>query len=469
MGGEGSGRKVDPNKAFLEQTPVGHTEGGTVIMPDYSGVSSHERTLTDFDARYSGAVALWDRTGTVLSPKTAGDNIETTGAGVFEGLTPYNNGTADLGSVPFKWRSLHLSEDATITGNITIGGTVDGIDIATDVAANTTHRGEDGSDHADVAALMSASGSYLTAETDPVFLALSGSLDYIPTGGETDPIFLALSGAFLTDESDPIFIATSGAFWQDATTDTGTNKTFDSFTNHIEADEVHEELRNETGSTINRGDAVYISGFSVGLTRALVTLADNSSPATMPAVAILESSSLANNATGHFIEIGSLTDVDTGEWNVGDDLYISGAVSTGNTLTNVKPTGANEQVQKVAVVLRSHASNGVLEIFGAGRTNDSPNSISITGDISGANLWGSGSISGASMFVGINPVLTSFTETDPVWLAQSGAYYLDVSGALVSGATVTNAGDIATNTADIIPISGATVQNTAVSVPEFNK
>ena len=58
MGGEGSGRKVDPNKAFLEQTPVGHTEGGTVIMPDYSGVSSHERTLIDFDARYSGAVAL---------------------------------------------------------------------------------------------------------------------------------------------------------------------------------------------------------------------------------------------------------------------------------------------------------------------------------------------------------------------------------------------------------------------------
>ena len=34
-----------------------------------------------------------------------------------------------------------------VTGNITVSGTVDGIDIATDVAANTTHRSSDGTDH----------------------------------------------------------------------------------------------------------------------------------------------------------------------------------------------------------------------------------------------------------------------------------------------------------------------------------
>ena len=37
-----------------------------------------------------------------------------------------------------------------IAGNITLGGTVDGIDIATDVAANTTHISSDGTDHANV-------------------------------------------------------------------------------------------------------------------------------------------------------------------------------------------------------------------------------------------------------------------------------------------------------------------------------
>ncbi len=123
---------------------------------------------------------------------------------------------------------------------------------------------------------------------------------------------------------------------------------------------------------MNRGDAVYISGYSVGQERALVTLADSSAAATMPAIAILEDSSLANNATGHFIETGNLADMDTNSWNVGDNLYISETGTTGNTLTNTKPTGT-ALVQRVAVVLRKHASNGVIEIFGAGRSNDLPN------------------------------------------------------------------------------------------------
>jgi len=38
-------------------------------------------------------------------------------------------------------------DNVYINGNIGLTGTVDGIDIATDVAANTTHRGSDGSDH----------------------------------------------------------------------------------------------------------------------------------------------------------------------------------------------------------------------------------------------------------------------------------------------------------------------------------
>jgi len=84
------------------------------------------------------APALWDRTGTVLSPVTAGDNIETSGAGVFEGLNPYGIGTADLGSGTFKWRTLFLTADANVGGNVNVTGTVDGIDIATDVAANTS-------------------------------------------------------------------------------------------------------------------------------------------------------------------------------------------------------------------------------------------------------------------------------------------------------------------------------------------
>jgi len=38
-------------------------------------------------------------------------------------------------------------KDINITENIIVGGLVDGVDVATDVGANTTHRTSDGSDH----------------------------------------------------------------------------------------------------------------------------------------------------------------------------------------------------------------------------------------------------------------------------------------------------------------------------------
>ncbi len=114
------------NNSAASRNPTIYVEGTTASRAELPAIRGA-----------SAAGGLWNRAGTVLSPATAGDNIETTGAGVFEGLTPYNNGTADLGSGSFKWRTLILSENITLGGNITISGTVDGIDIATDVAANT--------------------------------------------------------------------------------------------------------------------------------------------------------------------------------------------------------------------------------------------------------------------------------------------------------------------------------------------
>ena len=59
---------------------------------------------------------------------------------------------------------------------------------------------------------MSLSGSlpYVATETDPVFMSLSGSLGYVVT--ELDPVFMSLSGAFLKTETDPVFMSLSGSF-----------------------------------------------------------------------------------------------------------------------------------------------------------------------------------------------------------------------------------------------------------------
>jgi hypothetical protein len=96
-----------------------------------------------------------------------------------------------------------------------------------------------------------------------------------------------------------------------------TNTTLDSFTNTNHADAVHIEMRNETGSALTKGDVVYISGYSVGQDKPLVSLANSGSASTMPAIAMLRETTLANNATGRFIITGRISSVDTSAFTAG--------------------------------------------------------------------------------------------------------------------------------------------------------
>ena len=111
--------------------------------------------------------------------------------------------------------------------------------------------------------------------------------------------------------------------WTDTSTNTGTNKTLDDFSNKIEADEVHIQIRNESGSTMTKGQLVYISGYNVGLDRTLVTLADASSSSTMPMLAMINDGDVVNNADGHATVSGRVFDIDTSAFAVGDAVYVS--------------------------------------------------------------------------------------------------------------------------------------------------
>lgn len=72
------------------------------------------------------------------------------------GVLDFNVGTGGIGVLHLKsdgkigMGTPTPSEILDVVGNIAVSGTVDGIDIATDVAANTTHSGSAGTDHSDV-------------------------------------------------------------------------------------------------------------------------------------------------------------------------------------------------------------------------------------------------------------------------------------------------------------------------------
>jgi len=126
--------------------------------------------------------------------------------------------------------------------------------------------------------------------------------------------------------------------------------------------------KNETGSTIGAGVPVYISGQSGSGTEFTVDVADSDGSGTMPAIGITTASA-NDNAEVSILTFGRFVGLDTSSFSVGDELY----VSTTGTLTTTPPTGETALLQKIAKVIRSHASDGEIFVQGAGRSNAVPN------------------------------------------------------------------------------------------------
>lgn len=143
-------------------------------------------------------------------------------------------------------------------------------------------------------------------------------------------------------------------------------------------------VRNTSGSTLNIGDPVYITGYNAGQARVTVDLADADDSAKYPAIGLMPTS-LGNNQNGVVQVSGFLTGYDTSLLNVNDPLYLS---TTAGALTTTRPTGATDCVQAVGRVARANAS-GVVQVIGAGRCNDESNSIDpdrLTNDVGDNDL-----------------------------------------------------------------------------------
>ena len=137
-------------------------------------------------------------------------------------------------------------------------------------------------------------------------------------------------------------------------------------------------VRNTSGSTIYKGQAVYVTGLS-GDTPT-VSLAKANSASTMPAVGIARAD-INNNATGQMTVLGSLEGIDTSASNnletgitlsINDVFYVS-ATEAGR-ITNVAPTGEANLIQNLGAAVRvSPNTNMTFSVKGAGRSNATPN------------------------------------------------------------------------------------------------
>ncbi len=134
------------------------------------------------------------------------------------------------------------------------------------------------------------------------------------------------------------------------------------------------EVKNSEPITMNKGDAVYFTSYISGLAIQGVNFANNTDDTKHADCVIAET--IASNARGQCVESGHVIQMDTSGFSVHDDLYLD----VGGNLTNVKPTTAT-CIQKVGMVLRAHASQGVIWVNGVDRCNDVPARFSVLGDI----------------------------------------------------------------------------------------
>ena len=142
-----------------------------------------------------------------------------------------------------------------------------------------------------------------------------------------------------------------------------------SFADAASSDAIVLTVKNVSGGSLSKGTVVYVSPSANPPSGNVieVSAADNSSASTMPALAVLNAT-LADDAEGEAIAFGQLSGIDTSAFTVGNAIY----VNTSGGFTATKPTGT-ALIQKLGMVVKSHASNGAIKIFGAFRSNDVPN------------------------------------------------------------------------------------------------
>ena len=130
----------------------------------------------------------------------------------------------------------------------------------------------------------------------------------------------------------------------------------------------------QADGALSKGDVVFVSGIS-GNTPT-VAKADADDVTKMPAFGLAHDAAI-DNAAVDVVTFGTLPNLDTSSFTVGDTLYVS---TTAGALTNSAPTGESSYIQNIGKVQRAHATAGSIKVGGAGRFN-------ATGNLNDGNIF----------------------------------------------------------------------------------
>jgi len=120
------------------------------------------------------------------------------------------------------------------------------------------------------------------------------------------------------------------------------------------AERIQIVVRNSTGSTLTKGQIVYLSGATGNRPNAV--LAQANTEATSSKTIGIVIANIANNADGQIAVNGTLHDLDTSAFTAGDSLWLS-ATTAGGMVANTPPAEPNHSVF-IGYVARAHPTLG---------------------------------------------------------------------------------------------------------------
>ena len=157
-----------------------------------------------------------------------------------------------------------------------------------------------------------------------------------------------------TASSAPSYAA--GLVWYDSAT--ASLAYYNNTTNNVVhiGQEIQQQVRNSTGSTITKGQIVYISGATGQIGN--ITLARANTYAASQVIGVANQD-IPNNTNGWIVTQGTITNFDTSALTEGAPVYLS--ASTAGAFTSTEPTTPNYAVH-MGVCLYSNANNGKIYI-----------------------------------------------------------------------------------------------------------
>jgi hypothetical protein len=192
-----------------------------------------------------------------------------------------------------------------------------------------------------------------TGTTTPVIsLSTTGSGNVVLATGATQANPTISNYENFTPTTAPAY--TEGRVWYDSTEKAlAFYNDSSALAVHVSQDLIFKVINN-TGSTIPNGSPVYITGTSSGQTYPNVALAKADVAATSSVIG-LTNGAIANGATGYVSSQGTIDNVNTSTYTVGQVLYLS-PYSAGQLMNTIPPTGITVQVG-VATYIDSSAGH----------------------------------------------------------------------------------------------------------------